>query len=112
MEYPVAPLCHLFCLQFTPMIYHPQSYVDDSQVSISFPLESLTTSLSYIKEDLLKIAEWCCQKSQQDKNSFVKKSSTNSTVNDHNKALQVDLFSHSVRTENKLYCACRIQSGA
>ena len=80
--------------------------------SIFFPLASLATSSSYIKEDLLKIGEWCCQKSQQDKNSLVKQSSTTSTVNDHNKALQVDLLSHRVRMENKLYCAIRIKSGA
>lgn len=74
--------------------------------SIFFPLASLVTSLSYIKEDLLKIVEWCCQKSQQDENSFVKKSSTTQTVNDHNKAFQVDLFSHRVRTGNKLCVLC------
>ena len=74
--------------------------------SILFPLASLATSLSCIKEDLLKIVEWCCQKSQQDENSFVKKSSTTQTVNDHNKAFQVDLFSHRVRTGNKLCVLC------
>ena len=75
--------------------------------SISFPLASLATSLSYIKEDLLKIAEWCCQKSQQDKNSFVKKSSTTSTVNDHDKPYKSTYL--VIAYERKTNCIVRAE---
>ena len=38
-----------------------ESYVDDSKVFISFPLTDLDSCLSSVKEDLLRVANWCCQ---------------------------------------------------
>ena len=74
MEYPKAPFCHLLCSHLFTVntIYLPsaskvcklESYVlDDSEVLFPLPLTSLDTSLSYIKDDLLKIAKWCFENS-------------------------------------------------
>ena len=39
------------------------SYVDDCKLYLSFPPAELTTSIPALKEDLMRISQWCCKNS-------------------------------------------------
>ena len=39
------------------------SYVDDCKLYLSFSPAELTTSISALKEDLMRISQWCCKNS-------------------------------------------------
>ena len=37
-----------------------ESYVDDTKIYLSFPLKDIEESLCQVKQDLHRVAEWCC----------------------------------------------------
>ena len=39
------------------------SYVDDCKLYLSFSPDELTTSISALNEDLMRISQWCCKNS-------------------------------------------------
>ena len=38
-----------------------ESYVDDSKLSLSFPLIKLDAAIEKLEQDLLSVAQWCCE---------------------------------------------------
>ena len=38
-----------------------ESYVDDSKLFLSFPLIELDAAIEKLEQDLLSVAQWCCE---------------------------------------------------
>ena len=60
----LSPL--LFCIYLNDLPLAPsscnlESYVDDSKLYLSFPLIQLDAAIDKLKQDLLSVAQWCCE---------------------------------------------------
>ena len=60
----LSPL--LFCiylngLPLAPSSCNLESYVDDSKLFLSFPLIELDAAIDKLEQDLLSVAQWCCE---------------------------------------------------
>ena len=60
----LSPL--LFCiylsdLPFAPQVCNLESYVDDSKIFLSFPINDTKSAECVLEEDLRRVAAWCCK---------------------------------------------------
>jgi len=56
----------LFCIYLNDLPLAPsscnlKSYVDDSKLFLSFPLTELDAAIEKLEQDLLSVAQWCCE---------------------------------------------------
>ena len=60
----LSPL--LFCIYLNALSLatsscNLESYVDDSKLFLSFPLIELDAAIKKLEQDLLSVAQWCCE---------------------------------------------------
>ena len=48
-------------LPLTPQVCNLESYVDDSKIFLSFPVKYAESAERVLKEDLRRVAAWCCK---------------------------------------------------
>ena len=58
---PVLFGIYLNGLPLAPSSCNLESYVDDSKLFLSFPLIQLDAAIDKLKQDLLSVAQWCCE---------------------------------------------------
>ena len=58
---PVLFCIYLNGLPLAPSSCNLESYVDDSKLFLSFPLIQLDAAIDKLKQDLLSVAQWCCE---------------------------------------------------
>ena len=68
MAYHRAPYCHHFCfciytsdLPLAPQVCNLESYVNDSNIFLSFPVKDAESAERVLEEDLRRVAAWCCK---------------------------------------------------
>ena len=58
----LSPLLFCIYLPLAPSFCNLESYVDDSKLFLSFPLIELDAVTEKLEQDLLSVAQWCCEK--------------------------------------------------
>ena len=58
---PLLFSIYLNDLPFTPRSCNLESYVDDSKLFLFFPLSELDAAIGKLEQDLLSVAQWCCE---------------------------------------------------
>ena len=58
---PLLFRIYLNDLPLVPSSCNLESYVDDSKLFLSFPLIELDEAIEKLEQDLLSVAQWCCE---------------------------------------------------
>lgn len=58
----LSPLLFCIYLPLASSFCNLESYVDDSKLFLSFPLIELDAATEKLEQDLLSVAQWCCEK--------------------------------------------------
>ena len=59
-NFPIIIRSYINDLPAVPNLCSLKSYVDDSQLYLSFPVQETAMAVEHLSEDLQRIAAWCC----------------------------------------------------